>query len=401
MQGGRQALPHAPLPVSVYFIQKELDMRTKKQNRRVLTGLLILMLLFLGLEAGGFQRSIGDMAQDYRLDAALAGALVSGQYVVMIAAPLIAGRIADRRSHRTALLAGVLLFSCGCLCIQLPAGQAALPAVLLIGTGYSFIECTATALLAELPFGAAAVNGSQCAFCIGAVLAPVLAEQLSLSWRFSFLIPGLAALLLLPLLFGSFRSEDGLRRQEPAGTPVFSAEILLLLCAMFLYGMLENGSAYSLVRFFSDHLHVAYGAYALSAFWLAMALGRGLCAFPQLQRIPVWLCCLMSFLLLAVLALAQNGILAFAAAFLFGLFCAPLWPGMILTAARASAHVGTVVGCMSLASCVGGTVSPLLLGVCEKHFGAAVSFRVLSLAALLMLSITFLAARPAIFHKRR
>ena len=133
---GDLAIPFHTFLAIFYEICTENDnMKTTKQGSLATILPLCLLLLFLGLEAGGFQRSIGDMAREYHLDAALAGGLVSGQYAIMVIAPLLAGRIADRRSYQTALLAGILCFSCGCLGIQASLRCTVLPAVLLIGAG--------------------------------------------------------------------------------------------------------------------------------------------------------------------------------------------------------------------------------------------------------------------------
>lgn len=400
---GDLAIPFHTFLAIFYEICTENDnMKTTKQGSLATILPLCLLLLFLGLEAGGFQRSIGDMAREYHLDAALAGGLVSGQYAIMVIAPLLAGRIADRRSYQTALLAGILCFSCGCLGIQASLRCTVLPAVLLIGAGYSFIECTATALLTRLPCGAAAVNGSQGVFCFGALLAPVLVARFSLPWRFSFLIPGLAALLIFPLFLRDRSARLCPDRQASGTAPVLPAGIFILLCAIFLYGMIENGTAYTLVRFFTNHLHSACGAYALTAFWLAMALGRTLCILPLVRRIPTWCCCLLTFLALVLLNLAQTDILALTAAFLTGLSCSSLWTGIMLTAsARAGTHAGTVIGCMSLASCFGGTVSPTLLGIFEKRFGGAIPVLILSMTALLMAVAMFFSANHTFSYKRR
>ena len=52
---------------------------------------------------------------------------------------------------------------------------------------------------------------------------------------------------------------------------------------------------------------------------------------------------------------------ALAAAFFLGFFCAPLWPGLMLEAAKAYPQgTGTVIGIMNIAGAVGGAGSPAM-----------------------------------------
>lgn len=273
----------------------------------------------------------------------------------------------------------------------------------LIGIGYSFTECTVTAILAELPNGSSSVNYSQCAFCIGAVLSPILMENYGWHWKVSFLIPGIMFFVLsFPLIknYISVRTEALEKRRER--TAIRSGTVLVLMCAIFFYGMIENGSVYYFMNLFSLKLKVSYGAYAISAFWLAMAVGRFLSAAAKESRIRLTAYYGMVFLALIYLGFGNNGILSLIMAFGLGLFCAPLWPGLMLVAAeRSPAHAGTIIGCMSIAASVGGTVSPVLLGISEKHMDCSAPFKVLALIAALGLAASVMIKRLLYRQKER
>ncbi len=345
---------------------------------------LSILLLFLGFEAGGFQWAIGHMAQEYQLDSGIAGMLVSEKYAVMIAAPLLSGAIADHIGKKTALITGMCFFIAGCLIMRIDGVVNVVFANILIGAGYSFTECSATAILADRPDGTSSVNYSQCAFCIGAVLSPVIMENLSFHWSLSFLIPGAAFFALLYPLIKTYQPENrAVIKSERGKTGRRIGLLPIFMLAIFLYGMIENGTGYYLMNLFSKNLKVSYGAYAISAFWLAMAIGRFFAATVKQKKERLLFYYGMVLLILVCLGFGTHGGLSLLMAFCLGLFCAPLWPELMLLAAKKDpARAGLRIGCMSIAASVGGTISPAILGYSEKYLGYAAPFKVLAVTAL-------------------
>ncbi len=344
---------------------------------------LCALLLFLGFEAGGFQWSAGHMAEEYHLGPAAAGLIVGEKYAVMIAAPLLSGLISDHVGKKTALFWGICSFTAGCLLMSVPSIAGVIAANVLIGIGYSFTECTVTAVLAELPGGSRFVNYSQCMFCVGAVVSPILMEHYGWHWKVSFLIPGIVFLALLFPVMKFYASGKTAAVEKKKREPFRLGAVSALLLAIFFYGMIENGSVYYFMDLFRFELKVSYGAYAISAFWLAMAVGRFLSAAAKKQKGGLTFYYGLTFLALCYLGFGRNGIVSFFMAFALGLFCAPLWPELMLAAAaKEPAHAGVVIGCMSIASSVGGTVSPVLLGISETCFGGSAPFKVLAGAAV-------------------
>lgn len=357
-------------------------MNWKKENIVIIS--LCIILLFLGFEAGGFQWAIGHMAQEYHLGPHLAGMLVSGKYAVMIIAPLLSGIISDYIGKKPALIFGMLCFAAGCFFMNVLSISGVIAASILIGLGYSFTECTATAIMAELPGGKKSVNYSQCAFCIGAVLSPVVMENYGCHWSVSFLIPGIMFLIFVFPLIKYYNCVKKIKTEAKKRIPVFSRDIPILMCVMLLYGMIENGSVYSFMDLFSLNLKVSYGAYAISSFWLAMATGRILFTLTKTDKMKTGMYYGIIFFILLYLGFGKNGVVALIMAFCLGLFCAPLWPGLMLIAAEKNpVYAGTAIGCMSIAASIGGTISPTLLGLSEKYIGYAAPFQVLAVIAFL------------------
>lgn len=384
-----------------------------KVKEKSLTWLFCGILFMLGFEAGGFQWALTRLAAEYGLTAASSGLLVSEQYAVMIAAPLISGVLADRVGEKKMTLIGMGAFFAGCIVIGTGNFASALLGNLLAGFGYSATECIVTTILAKLPGAERNVNDSQCAFCVGAVLSPPLLKGLprEWGWRGAFLIPGAAFFLLFYPMAGLKLPHLEEKRREKAGKRRLSnVRILLVLTALMGgYGMIENGSGYYLEGLFSEHLGSGLGAAALSAFWVAMAFGRFLAGRRKpvsgdgkVRCADVGLAFLAVFFVLGILGFWKWGPAALAAAFFLGFFCAPLWPGLMLEAAKAYPQgTGTVIGIMNIAGAVGGAGSPAILGYVKGKATPAAPFRVLQIVAALAAAGCVFLAGPKENRKRR
>lgn len=357
----------------------------------------------LGFEAGGFQWALTHLGAEYRLSAAASGLLVSEQYAVMIAAPLISGVSADRIGEKKMALIGMGAFFAGCIVIGAGNFVSALAGNLLVGFGYSCTECILTAILTKLPGAERNVNDSQCAFCIGAVVSPPLLKGLpqAWGWRGAFLIPGAVFFLLFLLLAVSGFSYPAKGQAEKKEKKCISRPEMLFWPAvlMGLYGIIENGSGYYLEGLFSEYLQSGLGAAAISAFWLSMAFGRFLAGRKKplisggsktgFRKLGAGF--LAALFALGVLGFGKSESAALTAAFFLGFFCAPLWPGLMLEAAAAYPFgTGTAIGLMSIAGSVGGACSPAMLGYIKEAYTPAAPFRALQAAAASAAILCFL-----------
>lgn len=355
--------------------------------KNVKTYLLYCILFFLGFEAGSFQWSVSKIAMRFGLSATKAGLLVSIQYAAMIAAGLFSGLVFDFFSRNKAILIGMALFSMGCIFITI-ANESLL--ALLIGTigfGYSFTETAVTAELSDLPKGEQMIQFSQTFFCIGAFLSPLIMERIGSSYQLAFLIPGFLSIpgivffLTLPNTeYRNIKRESNISKGEKIIR--FPVSLLLLMLIFFLYGSIENGSAYNMTDLFANESHKSFGAYALSLYWLGMAIGR-LAAALRERSMRLTYGYFGLTICLGALALQQGGLFSLLFAMLLGLFCAPLW-GQIMSdaAGKMPEYRGTVVGVVGIMSCLGGTSAPTILGLAKDYISGTAPFWILTGFAL-------------------
>lgn len=354
--------------------------------KNVKTYLLYCMLFFLGFEAGSFQWSVGKIAVRFGFSATKTGLLVSVQYAAMIVAGLISGLVFDFFSRNKAILIGMALFSMGCIFITIASEGLLTLLIGTIGFGYSFTETAVTAELSDLPKGEQIIQFSQTFFCVGAFLSPLIMERLDSSYQLAFLLPGLFSIpvIVFFLMFPNTDYRKIQRNTSKGGKNIpFPASLLLLMALFFLYGSIENGSAYNMTDLFANESHKSFGAYALSLFWLGMAVGR-LAAALRENSIKLTYGYFGLVICLGMLALKHGGLFSLLFAMLLGLLCAPIW-GQIMSdaAGKIPEYRGTVVGIVGIMSCLGGTSAPTILGLAKDYLSGKAPFWILTGFALL------------------
>jgi MFS family permease len=108
------------------------------------------LVFFLGIEAGGFQLVLLNVAADLVKSTTMMGILVSVQFIAITVAPLCFGWLADRIGKKIILLVFMPVFTGGCFLAALSnSTMVFMGGVFLLGIGYSVCECIGTSVLSD------------------------------------------------------------------------------------------------------------------------------------------------------------------------------------------------------------------------------------------------------------
>ncbi|MCL2880972.1 MAG: MFS transporter, partial [Treponema sp.] len=232
---------------------------------------------FLGLENGGFQLVLLQIARSYNLDNIKMGALVTAQASAITIGPLLFGWLADRVGKKAILMIFMPLFAIGCFGAAFSTSALLFASsIFMSGIGYSVSESISSSALSDSFPGRESryLNIMQCIFCLGAVLSPQIFSHLISSglvtWRMVFLISGAGFIVLYPLLclsgiapsaaitsgnerHNSAPENKSVRTTRIAHNPlgVFTPLMLMLIVAMACYVAMEVG-----IAFFAEALYV-------------------------------------------------------------------------------------------------------------------------------------------------
>ena len=378
-----------------------------KKKEKLLFPVVCILLFGLGLETGGFQLSVLQMAKEFQISSASMGLMIGAQYGAIMLMPLIFGKRSDRWGKKYVILGAMLVFLAGCLLIVAAPGYGlVLAGIFVLGSGYSVCESTATAVLTD-QFAKKAggyISLTQSCFSLGAVAGPLLVDygirRFGMDWRLTFwMAAGLYACMLVPMLCTQVRP-----LQLSAGTPSgkeghrFRPDLVMgcLIFAMVIYVGIENGTGYFADTFLELDLQITGKASGvIAAFWSAMILSRIVSGILyRLKRRLLLICYTGSMLLLGGLYFVSDLHVVTVMFFLMGLFYGPVWPALMgIAAEEYPERTGAVTGLMASACGAGGALFPVLMGWALNMFGVRASYLMmagmagLAIAAILRLYI--------------
>ena len=347
------------------------------QPRGRLTLAAFLSLISFAASINLFFAAIVRIGNEMNVRPELLASVSSAYFAAFFCVSILAGYLADRYDTRTVLMAGCVALLAGALLIGFSSRPAALiPAVVAMGLGGGILEGMSSALLVQLypDQERHAVNLSQAAYCLGAIVGPLLMGFLlprGVDWRVFFLgVVVLAAANLALYAISRFEAmgqDQGFSPRE-AATALRQWSVAQLCLVLFLYVLAES----ALVGFLNIYLFQFSSApepiaiQSIAFFWAAMLVGRLLCGLLPGRWSDRGLIFLTMALGAAAVALSllagdwRYALLCFvAAAFLMG----GAWPTTVaLTGARHRRRASTVVGVTVAIGALGCVVAPPVMG---------------------------------------
>ncbi|RDJ21769.1 MFS transporter [Bosea caraganae] len=345
---------------------------------------------------------------------ALSGTQYGAMFIPQVVLAIFAAAFGSSLSRRLGLRGVLLLGLCGnVLSMALLAASALLigsPSAFIVlclatatlGLGFGFTTMTLNTLVqgfaAPRPDSAMlALNGL---IGLGTALAPLLIALftwLGMWWA----LPALMSLLLAVLLLATLRAPLKLPYDATSGSQGLPGRFWVYAAAVLLYGIVETLSGNWAALYLSTQRQVSpeNAAFALTAFWVMLTLGRIL--FAVLARaLPVRLVYLglplllaLAFQLVARAESAQAGIAAFA---LVGLACSAILPLSLSFAGKEfPAQMASMLGALIAFYQLGYGIAAFGGGPLVDKVGLQYSsvFALGSLAALALGAVAFWVAR--------
>jgi len=353
------------------------------------------MFFFLGFEIGSLQFVLLGVTEEFTLQSTMLGVLLATQFFALMIGQPVFGLIADRIGKKPIILAAMCIFITGC---SLMTGSSVVTVfaagVFLAGLGYGVAESLACASLIDVykEKSERYINLSQSLFSLGAVAGPIAANQLSsiANSRMIFLVSAIGFTALLPMFCIIPLPDSRSIKDKPTFSLRGGAAIpfLFLLMSIFTYGGMETAAA----GFFNSLFTIAlpapqFGAYAVSLYWLGIAVSRvlfGLIHIPA-RRVVIgcMLICMAMFVALGISHAPVISLLLCAAA---GVAAGPVWGMLVSFAAKEfPAFSGTAVSLMSTFSGLGATLVPIAVGWTADYFN--LFWSMIAIGAVVLLGV--------------
>ena len=362
-----------------------------EQNRqpKLLLTLFCTIIFILGFEIGGFQLALLRSANELGFDGAIMGLPISIQFISLSFFPLVFGPISDKIGKKTIIMIFMAVFTVGCFFIWMSSSISEfLVGIFVMSAGLGVCESSLTAAISDTypEKGENYINLSQSFLCIGAIISPLVLQTLMderfLSWRINFLICAISMAAVIPLLIPikmktvtkGKHTKDNNRKENPF-------LIFGFIICIFIYIGIESSVSYFADTIFTLELNApAYGAYAISFFWAAMAAGRFY--FGRINKIPTYAVAISLFVLgivlVCIIFFRQEVVMLvlFTAA---GLACSCIWPGIVNSAfSLKSSSSGKIMSYLYLGSGIGGMLIPLIFGAIMNLSNMSYSFLLLT-----------------------
>jgi fucose permease len=378
--------------------EKSTGERSAALRSRFIPALGMALAFILGVELGGQQISLLYIANEFDLSHSGMGAIVTVQFLAIVMMPAIFGGICDKVGKKKAILAAVTALALGCA-LSAAAGSLLLLLVgmFVIGAGYSLCDSFMMAALADnnpSKFSQHA-NLAQCAFCVGSVLSPIAIDSLiqagGISHRISFVIAACCLMAIAPfLLFAKFSTSAmaDQKRGEPLWRGAFSVlknkVFVVMLVTLFFYVGVEAGFIYFVNSLFTVRLAAPLlGAYAISAFWMMMALSRLVFGIVKtdVKRVVV-LSMAMTAAVFAAMSLSDLPALSLILCGIAGGAMGPTWPMLVSAVVEKNiGQSGVTVGVLLSGGALGGVVIPPVMGVAADMLNLSASIMALAVFA--------------------
>ncbi len=346
---------------------------------------------------GGFATAYGVMVPVFRerfnLDIAQGGLIFAVAGASAFTGIAIGTWSVSKFPARIAGAWGAFSMALGAVLIAIAGSwSATLVGVVFVGLGFGTSDATISQF-ASTGGNSKAVrltNLINAGFALGAVLVPLIINY-GIQNDFTLVVIGIAvAFFIVGVVF--FKSVSGQlihekHREKPQGHRFLF--LLLLIGIAFYVGVEAGVGGWIPTYLIESGSSATRGAWALALFFFTLFLGRILSARIAKNISPAWLSTIGLFLAIVALLMIWSTPWTFFSIALLGLFCAPVFPSVLVWAVRITPGDPRTAGFFLLAGITGGTISPTLMGYLMKYFGTE-SFPLILIPPALIGGLIFL-----------
>lgn len=357
----------------------------------------------LGIYAALFQFTLLNFTQLYGLNSVMMGLFIAIQYSAIAFPPLFLGLLSAKIGKKKVLMISYLFVILGTLLVGSQNSLLSfMIAIFIIGAGFSVLEATHSATLADEFPGESKrhINFSQVCFSIGALSSPFLAEFLMKSgiyFRDLYLLLSII-FFIIAILFLFVKFRNGIKDQK-SNKSIFkilsslkNKTFFLLAIAIFLYVGIENTIASFTGNYFELILKTPqFSGFALSLFWGAMIPSRLIAGILKTNARKMFLfSCLLVFTSIIGAMLIPNNTIKIVLFAVCGFGCGPIWPFIMTTTAdKFNGSSAPPLNILMSFCGMGGAVIPLLSGIMISHANGTVAYYFSAVLLILMLFIYY------------
>ena len=353
--------------------------------------------------------ALGEVGASFGLTTDRLGLLTTALSVGLLISVLLCGYIVDRTPVKLVIILGQLLLTAGLLLFSLTGlFPVALVAFFMMGIAGGVIEVVANTVIANeyAHNRGLGMNILHSFFGIGALIGPFFSGlflDLGLSWRFTYMNASLlSGLTLILLVFAVFpRQVDSDRIELSTAIDIVKSPYALLLGMLVLFYVgSEMGINYWSVLYMERRMDIStlIASSYLSYFWIAMTVGRFVCAAAA-KKIGEW----------ALLVILTVGALAGYALFLMvdvgwaagvamtgaGMFFSGIFPIVIALGGNRFSHaLGTINGFLMSFMAGGILIFPWLVGVIAQRTSLDIGMMFILVLMLLLAAGSFMLRLP-------
>lgn len=359
------------------------------------------VFLATGVILAGLGPALPRLAVQVGHAVATLGSLFTALSAGIVLSQFAAGPASDRFGQRRVLAVGMLLMGSGALGISVsPTLLLLLLAALVAGSGFGCVLIAGNVLIARLfaTRSAAALNGLNLFFGIGAMIGPALAGLFdarlhlpqAVLWVGAGLVLGLAPLVLWLAAFlpPPDRNTGAMPRNAPRPVLLWLLGFLLLVYTGTEVGF---GGWVTLYMMTGAELSPLTAALAASGFWIALTSGRAIGAALGLRLNPhrLLVICLAGALVGALLLITGvgSGGRSLVGVLVFGLSCGPIFPTIMALVTTLASGNSTAAGLVLALGNTGSLIIPALLGLLLTSYGAGAAAGLILTVTLIMLML--------------
>lgn len=360
--------------------------------------------LAAGLTLASIGPSLAALAANVEQDIAVIGSQFTAFSLGTVLVQLLAPSLSARHGQRAVLALGALLMGSGILGESLSRTIGPLLAFALLGgLGFGAILAAGSVLIPQFfpARGASALNLVNLFFGVGSIIGPLVAGWARAGGGTPLVALWLGAGLLLALLPIISRAAEapvgGLYSSANADLPPWG---LVLLLGLLL--LVYSGTEIAVGGWAAVYLEAGPGltperaAFAVSGFWLALTVGRGLGAALGLRlgalallRLAVGVMLAGALLLALSVGAAGRSVLAL---MLIGLACGPIFPTTLALVATIARGRSAATSLALAIGNIGGALIPPALGLVLSGAGPAAAAALVLALSLIVVAIFGLVA---------
>ena len=373
--------------------------------------IICIIFLFMGLFFAGNQMLVHHVSSNFAANNVELGLMIGAMYVGSLLMVLVLGEVSARIGKRLGAVIAAICYSAGALFVALAGSvKLSIVAFLIFGCGTGGIEGMLFSLIGDYNGEDTnkVMNISQAFFSIGAVVGPLLFEQMlkTVPYRYAY---GVMWLIMgaIAVTFWLARSVESFTKRDDStekGLSIFKlvrnpAMIIYMLVLMISIGC-ESSVTYWLATYFDVLGAVGLGTLGLSIYWISSIPGRLVGATAKNRGRYLAVSYIVATVGILLLLLIPDPKLKFIGICVMGVALAPVYPSIsTLGASLFPKKTASAFSLMVFSSGLGGALAQPIIGAISEASSITTVYGAIAVVMLILSGMMVLGGKFAKSHK--